>query len=164
VKIQIEDERKFLVFKADLQGLKNGVETTQGYLWLKPPVRVRFENFLDCILITKLKLAPGVNVELGGEIPFSWGNRLIRHHKYHKVRKIRYRIGRWELDIFLGELTGLVLLEFEKKFRSELAPLFPINVPDFMEVTGDTRFENHNLCRLEKIPEEWRCEIVSGNL
>lgn len=162
MKVGIEDERKFRVIKAVLNKLENGVEITQGYLCIDPPVRVRIENFEDSFLTIKIKQAPGINLEFEWAILLRDANLLMVVHKYHKIRKIRYKIGRLEVDVFLGELAGLVVIEFEQKYPGE-----PFEIPaDFLveEITGDARFSNNNLCRLDKIPEEWRCRDVSRSL
>lgn len=106
----------------------------------------------------KIKQAPGINLEFEEAILFHITQLLMGAHKYHKIRKTRYKIGRLEVDVFYGELAGLVLIEFEQRFPGEHLEL-PKN---FLveEVTGDTRFENHNLCQLDKIPDEWRCQLV----
>ena len=155
MKIQIENERKFRVIKGPIGVLTNGTEIVQWYVWFKPVVRVRVENFEDSFLTIKIKLRPGVNLELEGRIPFFLRKFLLRFQKHRKVRKIRYEIGRLEIDVFLGELDGLVLIEFEQKFSGE-----HFEIPAgfiIKEVTGDVRFSNHNLCKLDKMPEEWRC-------
>lgn len=162
MKAKIENERKFRVIKASLDLLENGAEITQGYLSVDPPVRVRVENFEDSFLTIKIKQAPGINLEFEEAIPLHSANLLMGAHKYHKIRKIRYKIGRLEIDVFLGELAGLVLIEFEQKFPEE-----QFEIPsDFLvkEVTGDIQFENHHLCKLDKLPEEWRCQDASRSL
>ncbi len=162
MKIKIEDERKFRVIRGPVSTLTNGVEITQGYLSVNPPVRVRIENFDDGFLTKKIKIAPGLNIEDEDEIGLFNAKQLMRFHKYHKVRKTRYKVGRLEIDVFLGRLNGLVLIEFEKEYSDEKCEI-PV---DFLveEVTGDERFENNNLCQLDKLPEEWRCQDVAGSL
>jgi CYTH domain-containing protein len=158
MKVGFENEKKFRVASGPVSDLVNGAEITQGYLWFWPVVRVRFKDFWDSLLTIKIKIVPGVNLELEPKISLSLARWLMKHHKYHKVRKIRYKIGRLEIDVFLGELAGLVLIEFEKKHLNETAEI-PVGFV-VEEVTGDERFSNHNLCQLDKIPEEWRCQDV----
>lgn len=162
MKAMIENERKFRVTRGFFGGLEDGVEITQGYLSVDPPVRVRVENFTDSFLTIKIKKEPGINYEATEEIPEEIGKELMAAHKYRKVRKTRYRIGRFEIDVFLAELEGLVLIEFEQKFSGE-----PMEIPpgfEVEEVTGDERFENHNLCQLSELPAEWRCQNASRSL
>lgn len=162
MKIQIENERKFRAIKGPIGGLTDGAEIVQWYVCVKPAIRVRVENFRDSFLTIKIKLAPGVNLELEGKIPFFLRKGLVRFQKHRKVRKTRHKIGRLEIDVFSWELEGLVLIEFEQKFSGEHFEI-PVNFL-VKEVTGDARFSNHNLCQLDKIPERWRCQDVSRGL
>lgn len=162
MEVKIENERKFLVKRGPVSTLTTGQEITQGYLAVNPPIRIRVVDFEDCCLTIKIKEKPGINLETEWEIPLALAKHLIVFHKFHKIRKIRYKIGRLEVDVFLGELEGLVLIEFEQKYQGE-----PLEIPpEFIveEVTGDERFENHNLCQLDTIPDEWRCQDVPGSL
>ena len=155
MKVSIEDERKFRVIEGPVGTLTNGAEITQGYLCIVPPIRVRVVNFDECVVFIKIKDGPGRNFEFSDDnLSLKDAMKLMGAHKYHKIRKTRYKIGRLEVDVFLGELEGLVLIEFEQNFSGE-----HFEIPaDFSveEVTGDTRFENHHLCQLDKLPEEWR--------
>jgi len=159
MKVSIEDERKFRVIEGPISTLTNGAEITQGYLCIDPPIRVRVVDFDECVMFIKIKESAGRNFEFADDnLSLKDAMKLMSAHKYHKIRKTRYKIGRLEVDVFLGELVGLVLIEFEQKFPGE-----PFEIPaDFLveEVTGDPRFENHNLCQLDKLPEEWRCQRI----
>lgn len=161
MEVKVENERKFRAIKVFLDDLTNGVEITQGYLSVDPPIRIRVENFEDSFLTIKIKQAPGINLEVEGEIPLRIANLLMGAHKYHKVRKTRYKMKGLEIDVFYGELAGLVLVEFEYKDGVECEIPTGLLVE---EVTGDERFSNHNLCQFDKIPEEWRCEVVSRSV
>lgn len=161
MEVKVENERKFRTRKVVLGELENGIEITQGYLSIDPPIRVRVENFKDSFLTIKIKQAPGINLEFEEAIPLHIANLLMGAYKYHKIRKTRYKIKGLEIDVFYGELAGLVLVEFEQKDGVEF------EIPTGLlikEVTGDTQFENHHLCQLDKIPEEWRCQIVPRSL
>jgi len=159
MKVSIEDERKFRVIEGPISTLTNGEEITQGYLCVDPPIRVRVTDFDECAVFIKIREGPGRNFEfVDDNLLLKDAMKLMRAHKYHKIKKTRYRIGRLEVDVFLGELEGLVIIEFEQKFPRE-----PIKIPESFlveEVTGDIRFENHHLCQLDKLPEEWRCQCV----
>jgi len=161
MKVRVENKRKWLVSRVNLKSLGNGVEITQGYLCVDPPIRVRIENFKDGFLTIKIKEVAGVNLQFEEEIPKQFAKKFMRSCKHYKIRKTRYKIGRLEIDVFYGELAGLVLVEFEQSFPGE-----NIEIPKSLvvkEVTGDENFLNHNLCRLNKLPEEWRCEFVPKN-
>lgn len=159
MKANIEDERKFLVKSLPKKYLETrSTEITQWYIWLRPPVRVRVEDFDDCYLAMKIKKGPGVNREFTRAISLRLAHWLARFRKFHKIRKTRYNIENWELDIFKVNLWGLVLLEFEKKPGSEILVIPPDIIAK--EVTGEEMFSNHNLVKLFWTPEEWRCSIV----
>lgn len=159
MKVQIEDERKFLIKKLPRKYLNiPGKDITQWYLWLHPPIRVRIENLEDCYLMVKIKIRPGVNWEFMKTISGGFADWLTRFRKFDKIRKTRRNIGNLELDRFYTQLWGLILLEFEKKPGSGTLEI-PSDIV-FEEVTGDERFSNHNLIKLSDIPEEWRCNII----
>jgi adenylate cyclase len=64
------------------------------------------------------------------------------------IEKIRYKIERenliWEVDEFLGENEGLILVEVELNEANQI-----INLPDWIgrEVTEDKRYYNSNLTK-----------------
>lgn len=159
MKLKIEDERKFLVKVLPEKYLNlGGKEITQWYVGIDPPVRVRVENFDDCYLTIKIKKRPGVNREYEQEIHPKFADSLARFRKFNKIRKTRRYIGNLELDVFYVQLYGLVILEFEKKTGQEV-----LEIPSDIlaeEVTGDERFDNHNLAKLDAMPEKWKCEIA----
>ena len=162
MKVRVENERKWLVSRVNLKCLENGVEMTQGYLCVDPPIRVRVENFEDSFLTIKIKEAPGINLEFEVEIPKQFAEKFMRSCKHYRIRKTRYKIGRLEVDVFYGELAGLVLAEFEQSFPGE-----KIEIPKSLvvkEVTDDEQFLNHNLCQLNELPKEWMCEFVPKKL
>lgn len=59
--------------------------------------------------------------------------------------KQRYRVGSWEIDLFAGSLTGLVLAEVELGDPDEELPPFPFSSVQWTEVTEDLRYANTNL-------------------
>jgi adenylate cyclase len=59
--------------------------------------------------------------------------------------KQRYRVGPWEIDLFAGSLTGLVLAEVELGDPDEELPPFPFSSVQWTEVTEDPRYANTNL-------------------
>lgn len=159
MKLKIENEKKFLVKALPRSYLEYpSKEITQWYISIDPPIRVRVENFDTYYLTIKIKQKPGVNREYEQEIHRTFANTLLRVRKFNKIRKTRHLIGILELDVFLAQLGGLVLLEFEKKSKDDAFEM-PTGIMT-EEVTGDPRFENHNLAKLDAIPEEWRCKIV----
>lgn len=61
------------------------------------------------------------------------------------LTKIRHRVGRWEIDRFLGALDGLELLEIELTAPSDPVPEPPPGVSILREVTDDNRFTSSSL-------------------
>lgn len=169
--IEIEDERKFLVREAPIRQLletKKSVNLLQGYLSDNPPLRVRIEEEgtpqIKSFLMIKRKLMPGSNLEFGDEIDHGLARKLLGLTEHNVLYKKRLDVAGFDLDVFSPKLHGLVLLDIEyeawlKAGGIYLPPGFKIE-----EVTGDGRFENHNLAKLNFLPEEWRCRDVSGNL
>ena len=65
------------------------------------------------------------------------------------LEKVRFPIGAWTLDRFLGDLDGLALLEIELEAEDEALPAPPSGVAVLREVTGDKRFVSGRLASLE---------------
>jgi CYTH domain-containing protein len=70
------------------------------------------------------------------------------------LEKVRFPIGAWTLDRFLGDLDGLALLEIELEGEDDPLPLPPSGVQVLREVTDDKRFVSGRLAGLE--PRERR--------
>ena len=64
------------------------------------------------------------------------------------IKKVRFRLGRWELDRFGGGLEGLALLEVELERESEAVPDPPDGIEIMREVTDDNRFTNSGLASM----------------
>ena len=72
----------------------------------------------------------------------------------HVLEKLRFPIGKWTVDRFLGDLDGLALLEIELESEDEELPEPPKHVRVLREVTNDRRFVSGRLAALE--PKERR--------
>jgi adenylate cyclase len=144
----MEVERKFLVpDPPDLGGAK-AQEIEQGYLATGSGSEVRLRRKGDSLLLTA-KRGSGLSreeaeVELDRNAyerlwPLTEGRRL--HKRRHVVPKGDLAI---EVDVFGGELEGLVVAEIE--FDSEDAAL-AFEPPEWLgeEVTGDERYLNETL-------------------
>ena len=160
MELTTEDERRFLVKRMPQNYWQNAssAEITQWYICFDPPIRVRTEGFHDCYLTIKIADESGKDFHLEGNIPKFALPGLATILKGNTIRKIRYHISNLDLDIFYAELTGLVIIEFEKKSGNDI-PKIPLNF-SVEEVTGDPRFRNHNLTKLNSIPKEWECKII----
>lgn len=70
----------------------------------------------------------------------------------HRLEKVRYAVGRWEIDVYREKLAGLVLAEVELEHEDEPLPASPPWLELVREVTEDPAFTNQRLARLG--PEE----------
>jgi len=61
------------------------------------------------------------------------------------IEKVRFHLGPWELDRFLGSLEGLSLLEIELDEVDQPLPEAPPDVLILREVTDDNRFTSSYL-------------------
>jgi CYTH domain-containing protein len=66
------------------------------------------------------------------------------------IEKIRWNVGGWELDRFLGALSGLMLAEVELDSEDQPMPPVPEDVHILREVTEDKRFVSGHLARMSE--------------
>jgi CYTH domain-containing protein len=145
----IEIERRFLCRIADVEML-SGVprwQIRQGYLTdREPSVRIRRRE--DEYILT-FKAGHGIvrrEVELS--VPPESGAELMDMAGEHRLDKVRYQVGRWEIDLFEGKLTGLVLAEIELSSIEETLPPIPVGMELCREVTEEGAFTNQRLALL----------------
>jgi len=143
-----EIERKFRVLGFDKALLVDGTEIEQGYLCSSPEVRVRAKG--DWGFLTVKGEGSLIREEFEYRIPREDAKALLNMCSA-TVEKTRYRIDRFELDVFKGKLEGLILLEVELSKTDEEVPL-PKGFEVF-EVTGDVRFLNKNLAMLKSLED-----------
>lgn len=165
----MEIERKFTIaaFPENL-GQYEKKELEQGYLCTHPVVRVRksVKNGEACyILCYKSKLGLEKRADATAqvcreeEMPLTSESyeKLLSKVDGRVISKTRYLIpyGDYtiELDVFAGELTGLVFAEVEFP-DEEAAAAFVL--PEWFEqdVTFDDRFKNNRLALWPEAPEE----------
>jgi len=140
----IEIERKYLVDNKKWQPCKNGIKIKQGYLSVDPErvVRVRIADE-KAFLTIKGKSKGIVRTELEYEIPVNEAEVLIKICLDFPIEKTRYKedIGDivWEIDVFEGENTGLVMAEVELVDENQ-----NVNLPEWIgdEVSFDSRYFN----------------------
>jgi len=144
-----EIERKFLVDTRRLPPLPAPLELRQGYLSSNPSVRVR--RTVDPASTPpgerSLRLTikgPGLlsRTELEYPIPLEDEAALFALCK-STLSKLRYRIGRWEIDRFLDLPRGeFWMAEIELSSEDE-----PFERPDWLgeEVTHDPAYSNSRL-------------------
>ncbi len=144
-----EIERRFVARIEDENVLATGPvkRLEQGYLTAgEPSVRVRHENGHYVLAV---KSGRGlVRREIEAPLPPEAGAALLDMAGERRLAKVRYRLGRWEIDVFEGALAGLVLVEIELHSEQEALPPAPVGVALLQEVTEDGRYVNQELAGL----------------
>lgn len=149
--MSIEIERRFLVDRLLWEAEKRteGTPVMQGYLFDDPAgvLRIRVAGEQGFLTI-KGKTESCSRPEFEFEIPKEEALHILEVFTPPRVEKTRYQIpwkGKtWEVDVFSGANTGLILAEIELKKEDE-----PFDRPPWLktEVTLDPRFMNSNLAK-----------------
>jgi adenylate cyclase len=145
----VEIERKFLV-DHEKWGLLNKPEGThyrQGYILSNAgqTIRVRVSD-KQAYLNMKSKVSQVSRKEYEYEIPLADGLEILDAFTKNGTEKVRYRIpfaGKiWEVDVFMGDNSGLIVAEIELKSEDE-----KFEKPGWVttEVTDDDRYTNASL-------------------
>ncbi len=147
-----EIERKFLVDTDKLPSLPEPMRLQQGYLALGPTVRVRTQEGPgdNQKAYLTIKGAGGIaRDEFEYEIPQYEALQLLDLAHGSIVSKKRYHLPvgghpelKWELDIFEGDNTGLVVAELEMP-NPDLEFEHPVWLGQ--DVTSDGRYKNASL-------------------
>jgi CYTH domain-containing protein len=145
----IEIERRFLC-RLRTPELLEGVPVhhiEQGYLTNgSPAVRIRRR---DGEYLLTVKAGQGrVRREVEFPVPPGAGAELLELAGEHRVEKLRYEIGRWELDCFQGKLAGLIMAEVELIAEDEPLPPVPAGLDLIREVTTIREYTNQCLAQL----------------
>jgi adenylate cyclase len=148
----IEIERKFLVINDDWQPLVTEKKSLQqGYLTREDGpavVRVRVEEGAKARINVKSSGTGLVRSEFEYEIPVADANELLLLCGDYRLKKIRHIVPvgdlTWEIDVFAGRHSGLVIAEVELSDADRL-----IELPSWtgQEVTGDRTYSNQELAR-----------------
>ena len=145
-----EIERRFLmrVPEAFWSSLDEGHHYRQGYILNgSPSLRIRTGEPRGAVLGTKS--GSGVRRrEVETVVPDEIAPLLMELAGERIIEKTRFRIGPWELDRFVGPLTGLALMEIELEDENEALPDPPKGIDILREVTDDNRFTSGHLARL----------------
>lgn len=143
----LEIERKFLVLNHDFMNLavaKNRI--VQGYLNSNPErtVRIRIKGEKGFLTIKGKGNESGTTrMEWETEIPLAEAEKLLALCENGVIDKTRYEIpsGKhtYEVDVFIGENTDLIVAEIELDSENE-----SFEKPHWLgqEVTGDERYYN----------------------
>ena len=146
----VEIERRFLCRVADTGALEREgrrIAIRQGYLTRDDPtVRVRQKD--GEYLLTVKSGSGRVRQEVEVAIGPAEGEALMAMAGEHRLEKVRYAVGRWEVDVFGEKLVGLVLAEVELEREDEALPAPPPWLELVREVTDDAAFTNQRLAWL----------------
>lgn len=143
-----EIERKFLIENGAFLNGRTGARCVQGYLAVGPPVAVRV-RIMDGVATLNIKTATTAisRAEYEYEIPVPDAEELLQTSCLgHAIDKTRYRIGHegmtWEVDVFAGLNSGLVVAEIELDNEDQR---FDRPIWLGREVSGDPRYLNTHL-------------------
>jgi CYTH domain-containing protein len=151
---QTEVERKFRVQRELLPDLPTGSRLAQGYLSLKPVVRVRTERTPEGVEKGYLTIkGEGLTdrAEFEYEIPYAEATSLLELCQAAIVCKTRHRFPvegapelSWELDVFEGENDGLIIAEVELPDADHAFPR-----PSWLgeDVSHDAAYQNVRLAQ-----------------
>ncbi|HET9949021.1 MAG TPA: hypothetical protein VFQ22_08875 [Longimicrobiales bacterium] len=152
-----EIERRFLVRAGETVAPGPGRHLRQGYVVHgDPSVRIRTGEARGAVLTCKS--GSGIRrSEVETVVPEEVADALFRAAGSQVLEKVRWQLGPWTLDRFLGALEGLHLLEIELEREDEPLPEPPEGVQVLREVTDDGRFVSGQLARMK---DEDRRELV----
>jgi adenylate cyclase len=151
-----EIERKFLVsgdgWKADA---RKDAQIEQAYVMAMKArnMRVRIRDGRRATLTIKSGDHGISRDEFEFDVPVSEARPLFALKIGNKVEKTRYKVlykgFTWEIDVYKGDLAGLVVAEVEMKSEKE-TPAIPNWVGE--ELTGNAAYSNQSLA-LSGLPE-----------
>jgi CYTH domain-containing protein len=157
-----EIERKFLVASDGWrENARIGKSFRQAIVFSEGnrTVRIRAIDKKKARLTIKIGINGLSRHEFEYDVPIKDAEELLALANGHTITKTRYEVKHarhvWEVDVYGGDLEGLVVAEVEMKSEKESPVL-----PDWLgrEVTGDIRYSNHALAE-GSLPENWRDEI-----
>lgn len=139
-----EIERKFLVDTEKWCPVGEGKKMKQGYLSVDPARTVRIRIAGDKAFLTVKGKSEGIKrIELEYEIPIHEAEELMKMCLDFVIAKTRYLEEKsglvWEIDVFGGENSGLVLAEVELENEGQQVDL-PVWIEK--EVSEDFRYFN----------------------
>ena len=147
----VEIERKFLVTgDAWRASAGPGQHLQQAYLSAsaKNSIRLRIVDGTQAWLTIKSDYRGIERDEYEYEVPVDEANEMLVLRQSGIIDKTRYPIPIdglvWEIDVFSGDNTGLVLAEIELEHSTQALAL-PAWIGD--EVTGTARYQNSALAR-----------------
>ena len=148
-----EIERKFIVsVEGSVLGKNKGCKIVQGYFFMDgccdKIIRIRIKD--DKQAYVAIKIGKGlVKEELEHEISIECAKDFLAETSFI-IEKIRYKLGRWEIDVFEKDLFGLIIGECELASEDEKLPLLPDGIKIKEKVTDDVSFANSTLAKKNK--------------
>jgi len=139
-----EIERKFLIKekKIDLTEYST-VEIEQGYLtdYMEPCVRIRIADDKGFLTI-KGRTHGTARDEYEYEVPLEDAQAIMNMCGCNILKKTRYLVGRWEVDVFHGKHLGMIVAEIELESVDE-----KFKKPNWIgeEVSSNPAYFNSNL-------------------
>jgi adenylate cyclase len=153
-----EIERKFLVSDESWRvGATGSLRFQQGYLSSnsKATVRVRSKDDSRAVITLKSASRGMSRAEYEYDIPIEDARELLELAQPHVIAKTRHLVPfgglTWEVDVFEGKLSGLVMAEVELSREDQ-----QVELPGWAgrEVTDDDRYFNASLARADGPPDE----------
>ncbi len=152
-----EIEYKYIVDKKKWELIEKPKPSliVQGFLAKSKNITIRIRIKNDKAFLTiKGKTVGITRTEFEYEIPLSDARQMLSEFTERQIRKKRYLISHqgkeWEVDVFEGHLSGLILAELEVESENEKFAL-----PDWVtkNVSEDERYYNSVLIDAAKIPK-----------
>src|ERR687897_366546 len=146
--MSFEIERRFLVCQDVRQICRHGDRIVQGYISFNggQKTRIRIRND-QAFLTVKGERRGLVRPEFERVVPYSWALGVLSQlPPENLITKTRYEVNfadmTWEIDVFNGRNSGLVMAEIELSHPDQ-----QIELPDWVgvEVTFDQRYGNSSL-------------------
>jgi adenylate cyclase len=147
----VEIERKFLLSSDCWEGLATGcISIRQAYLAAsgKASIRVRIKDGNVATLTIKSRPLDLRRLELEYPIPVLEAEALMGLRQGSIIEKVRHIVpsgdGAWEIDIFSGDNSGLIIAEIELRHIHQ-----QIELPAWIgaEVTGQPMYYNSSLAQ-----------------
>ena len=143
----IEIERKFLVNPTKWIPSNQGTNIIQAYLGVAPNPTVRVRIAGDKAFLTIKGRSETISrPEFEYEIPVDDAQQMLKLAISNPVEKKRYEVMfenfRWEVDVFSGKNSGLIMaeIELESEFQEFMTPDWLLD-----EVSADSRYYNSYL-------------------
>jgi adenylate cyclase len=167
--MSFEIERKFLVCGGDWRKLATSHTTIrQAYLTAadKASIRVRIKGDGTATLTVKSRPVDIRRLELEYAIPTLEAEALMALRQGGVIEKVRHLVPWgdlvWEIDVFAGENTGLIIAEIELRDQHQR-----IELPAWIgaEVTGQPQYYNSSLVQHPFCSwPHWQTAVPMGKL